>query len=91
MAILSKNIDAHPYTGTRSVHGKLRIRANDPSLNGFFDGSPDYEQIAGVTPGKVYDVVLIEGVGDVEDVTIIDDFGQECVLADYFFEEVEGE
>lgn len=39
--------------------------------------------------GKIYDVIRVEGLGDCEDVTIIDDLGNETELADFFFEEIE--
>lgn len=88
MSVLRKNIDSNPYTGIRSVSGKyLRLRT-DEHLTHFFDGTPTVEQVEGVTRGKVYEVVAIEGFGDCEDVIIIDDNGNEKRLADFFFEEV---
>ena len=44
--------------------------------------------IAGVTRGKIYEVVSVEGFGDGEDVTFIDDHGHLQCLGDFFFEEV---
>ena len=89
MSVLRENIDANPYTGKRNVSEEyLRINENAKWLNGFFDGSPNYHQVTGVTRGRVYEVVAIEGHGDCEDVTIIDDNGNKLTLADFFFEEV---
>lgn len=44
--------------------------------------------ITGVTRGKIYEVVSVEGFGDGEDVTFIDDNGNLQCLGDFFFEEV---
>lgn len=88
MRVLTKDIDEYPYTGVRETTGKVRISSNK-RIDKFFDGSPEHKQITGVTRGKIYDAVRVEGFGDCEDVTIIDDDGNELTLADYFFEEVE--
>ena len=89
MSVLRENIDANPYTGKRNTSGKyLRVKENAEWLNGFFDGTPNYSQVTGVTRGKIYKVISIEGHGDCEDVIIIDDNGEEHRLADFFFEEV---
>lgn len=88
MSVLRKNIDANPYTGKRSVSGQYLRLSTKESLTHFFDGTPTVEQVEGVTRGKVYEVVAIEGFGDCEDVTIIDDNGNRQELADFFFEEV---
>lgn len=88
MKILTENIDAFPYTGIRKVSGKVKIKDNKYTRK-FFDGSSDAEQVYNVTIGKVYEAIRVEGFGDVEDVTIIDDKGNEQELADFFFEEVE--
>lgn len=90
MSVITQNIDSHPYTGTRKVIGKVRVKTSEEAswLNGFFDGSPDYSQVTGLTRGKVYDVVKVEGFGDCEDITIVDDFGKERSFGDFFFTEV---
>ena len=89
MSVLRKNIDATPYTGKRTTSEKyLRVRDNAKWLDGFFDGTPNYNQVVGVTRGKIYEVVAIEGYGDCENITIIDDNGKNQTLADFFFEEV---
>ena len=85
--ILSTNLDEQPYTGEITVKGKLRIK-NVPHLKGFFDGSKGYEQVENVTMGKVYNIIKKEGFGDGEDITFIDDIGEEQTLGSYFFEEV---
>ena len=88
MSVLRKNIDANPYTGKRNTNGEyLRLRT-DKWLDEFFNGTPNVAQVTGVTRGKIYEVIAIEGFGDCEDVTIIDDNGNELELADFFFEEV---
>ena len=89
MSVLRENIDSNPYVGKRTINGKyLRVKENEEWLNGFFDGNSNYNQVVGVTRGKTYEVVAIEGHGDCEDVTIIDDNGNEHTLGDFFFEEV---
>ncbi len=89
MSVSNQYSDECPYTGIRKVNKKyLKIRENAKWLDGYFDGSPNYPQVKGVTRGKVYEVVKIEGFGDCEDVTFIDDNGNEQTLADFFFEEV---
>ena len=85
--ILKDNIDDHPYTGIREVTGKLRVKTAS-WLDGHFNGSINCEQVRNITRGKIYDVVRVEGLGDCEDVTIIDDSGNEQTLADFFFEEI---
>lgn len=87
MSILTQNIDKHPYTGYRNVVGKLRL-STDPCLDNYFNKTPDWDQVTGVTRGKVYDVIGTKGFGDAEDVIFIDDHGKTQVLGSYFFEEV---
>ena len=91
MSIITENIDAHPYTGTRQVKGRIRIKTEQeaPYLNGYFNGNPRYEQITGITRGKIYDVIKVEGYGDCEDITIIDDNNKEQRLGQFFFEKVD--
>ena len=90
MSVLTENLDSHPYAGEKEVTGKIRVKAvGSLWVDNYFNGNPDYDQIENVTQGKIYDVVRLEGYGDVESVTIIDDTGKEHTLADFFFEEVE--
>lgn len=85
--ILTENLDTTPYTGIRNVKGKLRIDKTNKHLDGYFNGDENYEQVGDwVTRGKEYEVVSVEGLGDCEDVTIIDDTGELITLADFFFE-----
>lgn len=86
MSILTKNLDSRPYTGIRKVEGKLKIKDNE-YITKFFNNTPNYEQIKNVTIGKYYDILEIEGLGDVEDVMFIDDIGEKQSLADFFWEE----
>ena len=82
MSIITPNIDASPYTGIRNVKGKVRVKTHNdaPWLDNFFTG---------ITRGKTYDVISVEGFGDVEDITIIDDNGTKQTLGDFFFDEIE--
>lgn len=87
MSIITKNIDINPYVGTRTPKGKVRVKTHNEAnwLDGYFNGDPNYEQVIGITRGKEYDVIKVEGLGDVEDVTIIDDNGKEKRLGSFFF------
>ncbi len=87
MSVLRENIDSSPYTGERKVKGKLRLSTKE-WLDNFFNGTPNWEQVTGVTRGKIYDVVSVEGFGDGEDVTFINDNGEEQTLGSFFFEKV---
>ena len=90
MSVITENIDSRPYTGTRTVKGRVMVKTSEeaPHLDNFFNGTPNWDLVTGVTRGKVYDVVKVEGFGDCEDITFIDDNGEEQTLADYFFTEV---
>ena len=90
MSVMMKNIDCHPYTGVRNVKGKVRVKTSEeaPWLDCYFDENSNADHVYGVTRGKVYNVVRIEGFGDCEDVTIIDDNGEEQELGDFFFDQV---
>ena len=84
-------MDSHPYTGSRSCHGKVRAKTAEEAswLNSHFDGSPNYEQITTITRGKEYDVIAKEGYGDVEDIIIINDNGIKQSFGDFLFVNVE--
>ena len=88
MGILKRNIDSNPYTGIRQVEGYLKVKDKGSCLDEFFNNTPNCEQIKNITQGKIYKVVSVEGLGDVEDVSIIDDVGNIQTLGDFFFEEV---
>ena len=87
MSVLRQNIDSNPYTGERKVKGQLRLSTKE-WLDQFFNGTPNCSQVTGVTRGKIYDVISVEGFGDCEDVTFIDDNGEDQTLGDFFFEEI---
>ena len=87
MSILSENIDANPYVGERKVVGQLRASTAE-WLDGYFNGAPNYDQVKGITRGKIYDVIKVIGLGDVEDVVVIDDNREEHKLGSFFFEKV---
>lgn len=91
MSIITNNIDSRPYTGVREIKGRVRVKTSEEAswLDGFFNGIPIYDQVTGVTRGKIYDVIRVEGFGDIEDITIIDDNGEEHSLGSFFFVEVE--
>lgn len=88
MTILTQNIDMNPYTGQKSIKGKLKL-STKPWLDCYFNGTPNCDQVKNVTRGKIYDVIAIEGFGDAEDVTFIDDTGNIQTLGDFFFEELD--
>ena len=87
MSILTQNIDQNPYTGKRNITGQLRL-STAKWLDGYFNNSPNYDQVINVTRGKIYDIVNAKGYGDVEDITFIDDVGQLQTLGSFFFEEI---
>lgn len=92
ISILTENIDAHPYTGVRQVKGRLRFCPETPKyswLDNHFNGCDYAEQVHDVTRGREYEVISVEGFGDMENVTFIDDKGNPQTLCDVFFEEID--
>lgn len=91
MSIITPNIDASPYTRVRNVKGKVRVKTHEdaPWLDDFFNGKEHCDQITGITRGNIYDVIRVEGFGDGENITIIDDNGKEQTLGDFFFDEIQ--
>lgn len=85
MSVLS----TYPYTGDRPAKGKLKVPTTRDWIKPYFNGTPNYEQVTGLTLGKTYTVVKTTGYGDVEDVTVINDDGIEQSYGSFFFEEVE--
>lgn len=59
MAVLSQDLDSHPYTGSRPCKGKVRVKTREEAswLDSFFNNSPEYAQVTTLTRGKIYDVV----------------------------------
>lgn len=84
---LDYDTDKRPFTGKRSVD--IPVTLSDKEwIKGYFDGSKDYDQITGVSKGKVYTIIEVEGYGDVFDVTFVDDNGELQTLASFFFEDI---
>ena len=86
------DLDSRPYTGKYDCHDnpiKVRVVSLElnPWLKKFFDGTENVEQITSITPGKEYAVVAYEVFGDVADVAVIDDIGEEQWYISGFFEE----
>lgn len=79
------DLDSHPFTGERKVDFKAKISEKE-FLNGYFDGTPNYDQVKDVTRGKVYDIYKVEGFGDMASFYFINDAGKEDCLCDFFFE-----
>ena len=87
MGVITENIDSHPYTGIRDVMGKVRVKTHDeaPWLDSFFDGTPNTQKVTGITRGREYDAIRGEGFGDVENITIVNDYRKEQTFADFFY------
>lgn len=87
---IERNLDRYPYTGVRTAEMKVRVRTSEeaPWLDSYFNGAQDYEQVAGITRGKVYNVVRTIGYGDCESHVVINDVGEEYALCDFFFETI---
>lgn len=76
--ILTKDIDGHPHTGIRcNFLGELVAVLDNESR--------------GVTKGKQYKIIAVQGYGDVEDVIFINDMGNIARAGDWFFKEISAE
>lgn len=82
------NTGEYPFTGIRDASFDARV-SEKPFLDNFFNGTPHYDQVSGVTRGKVYHVHKVEGFGDASSFFITDDTGKEHELGDMFFEAVD--
>lgn len=86
------NLDANPYTAKVECNTPIKVKLADlemkPWLRKYFDGTPNVEQITTLTIGKIYNVVAYEVMGDVADVTIINDNGERENFMECFFDEV---
>lgn len=82
------NMDKHPATGNVNTDFYARLSTKS-YLDGFFKGDKNYEQVTGVTRGKIYHIHAVELIGDAVDVRFIDDNGEERRLAINFFENPE--
>ena len=83
------NLDSHPMTGTYKTDFLAKAVVK-PWTEKFFDGSEGYEQVSGVTPGKIYRIIEVECFGDVSDFTFINDNEEEDSLGSFFFEDAKG-
>lgn len=75
MSVLTKNIDAYPHSGIRCAGYIGELTASQSS-----------EEV-GITEGKKYKVIAIQGYGDVEDVIFVNDKGDIERAADFHFKE----
>lgn len=73
-----------PFTGFRKTSFQAKV-STKRWLNGYFNGSPNYSQVTGITRGKVYEVTGVTGYGDPCDFHFIDDNGKEQSLGEMFF------
>lgn len=87
MKVLTQNIDTNPYVGTHKIQGQLKL-STKTWLDNYFNGTPNYDQVTGVTRGKIYNVISTTGYGDVEDITFINDHNELQTLGSFFFEEI---
>ena len=81
-------LDSHPFTGKRKTDFQARL-STKTWLDKYFDGTPNCDQVTGVTRGKIYTITAVEGFGDCSDWTFTDDNGNEMHLGDFFFDEPE--
>lgn len=81
-----KNLDNHPFTGTRQVDFDARV-SQEPHIMKHFNGAPNYDQVKHVTPGNVYHIFQVEGFGDAADFTFNDDAGRPHTLGSFFFKD----
>lgn len=86
------DLDSRPYAGEFECRNPIKVKLINLEekhwLKKFFDGTPNVEQVTNVTPDKEYDLVAYEVMGDVADVTIINNIGERECFAECFFEEV---
>lgn len=54
------DLDSHPFTGERKVDFKAKISEKE-FLNGYFDGTPNYDQVKDVTRGKYMTFTRLRG------------------------------
>ncbi len=80
--------DRNPAVGRTNVSFDARV-ADKPHTRPFFDGTPNYMQVTGVTVGKTYHIHAIERYGDPIDFEFIDDTGKTRRLMSSFFEPVD--
>lgn len=54
------DLDSHPFTGERKVDFKAKISEKE-FLNGYFDGTPNYDQVKDVTREKYMTFTRLRG------------------------------
>lgn len=83
-----KDLDNHPTTEKYRVsfNAVLATPESKPHLADYFNGSPKATQVKNVTPGKIYEIVQVEGFGDCCDFKFFNDVGDFMELADFFWE-----
>lgn len=80
-----RNMDSHPSTKVYDTDFDV-IASQADWLKPYYDNTPDYSQVTGITPGKVYHVHKAESFGDPVDYYVINDNGAEQRLGSFFFE-----
>ena len=86
--------DRH-FTGRIEIDPPIKVKLKSMEelkrckLSCFFDGSESCEQIKRVTMGREYEIHAVEGFGDMIDVFVTDDFGEEYRILSAFWEEVD--
>lgn len=83
---LDSDIDRFPITGICPAHIPV-IAASGSWLDKYYDGRSGCDKITNITQGKEYLVHQIEGYGDVFDVFVVDDNGEETRLSSFFFKQ----
>ena len=83
---LDYDTDSYPFTGVRKVNIPV-VASLEKHLDNFFDGTENVKQVVGVTRGKSYVIIEVEGFGDVFDCKFIDDNNEVQRLGSWFFED----
>lgn len=79
------NLDSHPSTTKRETSFDV-VASEADWLKPYFNGDPKYDQVEGVTQGKIYHIHKVVPIGDVADYYFMDDNGKEQALGNFFFE-----
>lgn len=82
-----ENLDSHPSTTERETDFDV-IASQADWLKPYYNGSPKYDQVTGVTPGKKYHIHKVLPLGDIADYYFINDDGKEQCLGQFFFEQI---
>ena len=85
------NLDSRPSCRVVKLDTPIKVKLVDFEdkkwLKGHFDGTENYQQIEHIIPNKEYNMIAYETMGDVADITIINDIGEEYDIMECFFEE----